>query len=385
MINVVPNPEEEPRRQICLDQVQLVRSRLLVSPNSVTDKEIFGCVDCLFHDVYSTTPFEEDYDQLIEALSFTRRPLEEVQSGELRRAWTNFLEDNGTCLGWPLHEGFVQWYGNAEMPLHEIAVLEHLLTMHRQGELAPGESDLEGWLLSLFRLCVRQNLAPRARHVAELIGDYHDDGFVSLSAYAEILAHQGTLRDRELGQVIEDSRIEAGNRLRSGCGALFQSLQETTKSLLIDAELWSNANLRDIESAAGPRRWVLAVEAEFNAKVFQPNRDNLEPALREGSPDRQMRKNQSCSIGQIDRLIKLSRQGNLLGATVRAVFDRLLGGHELQAGRDLDIPRILLDHRNQIAHVTERGPYTPALCTEFLRDVRESGWLFRFLKAIQLR
>ena len=320
LLPIEPDPEWEQSKRRCLEQVQLIRSRLQVAPGSVTDRELLDCINCLFHDVCSTTPFEEDYDQFIEALSFTKRPLEEVQSGELRRAWTNFLEDNGLSLDWPLHEGFVQWYGSAEMPLHEIAVLEHLLTMHRQGELAPGESDLEGWLLSLFQLCVRQNLAPRARHVAELIGDYHEDGFVSPSGYAEVLAQQSGLRYLEFGQAIEDDRVEVERRLRSDYVSLFQDLHEATRSLVIDAELWSKANLRAIEPAASPRRWALVVEAEFNAKVFQPNRNALEPALREGNSDRRLRPSQSCSIGQIDRLIRISRRGDMAGATVRARF-----------------------------------------------------------------
>src|SRR5437016_11809846 len=99
---IKPDPEWEQRRRRCLEQVQLVRSRLQVAPNSVTDGEILRCIDCLFHDVYSTTPFEEDYDQLIEALSFTRRPLGDLEAASLKRAWTNFLEENGVDLGWPL-------------------------------------------------------------------------------------------------------------------------------------------------------------------------------------------------------------------------------------------------------------------------------------------
>lgn len=387
---IPPDPEAEQRRSRCLEQVQDVRSRLQVAPNSVTDKEILRCIDCLFHDVlsdapFSSTPSADAYDELIAALSFTRRPLVDLEAVALKRAWTNFLEENEESLGWPLHEGFVEWYWGREMPLHEIAVLEHVLTEYRLGRLQHDEGNLESWLLSLHQLCVRQNLIPRARHVAELIGDYHEDGFVSLSGYAEILAHSGTLCYREFGQAIEDGRVEAERLLRSNYGPLLQNLHETTRSLVIGAELWSRANLRAIEPAAGPRRWALAVEAEFNAKVFQPNCDQLEPALREGSPDRRLKPNQSCSVRQINRLIRISSRGDMAGATVRAVLDRLLGGHELRAGARLDIPRILLEHRDQIAHVTDRGSYSPAHCNEFLRDVREDGWVFRFLKAIQPR
>ena len=382
---IPPDPEAEQHRSRCLEQVQLVRSRLQVAPSSVTDREILRCVDCLFHEVYGSTPFEEDYDQLIEALSFTRRPLGDLEAAALKRAWTNFLEENGVDLGWPLHKGFVDWYSCRDKPIHAIAVLEHVLTEYRLGRLQPDEGNLEAWLLSLFQLCVRQNLATRARHVAELVGDYHEDEFVSHVGYAEILAQQSALRYRELGQAIEEDRVEVERRLRSEYVPLFQNLHETTRNLVIDAELWSKPNLRQIEPAASPRRWALAIEAEFHEKVFQPNRPILESALSGGNPNRRLRQGRSCSVGQIACLIERSREGSMGSAAILGVFDRTRGGPDFAQGRRLDLPQALLDHRDQIAHVTERGSYTPAHCNEFLRVVCESGWAFRFLQAIQPR
>jgi hypothetical protein len=353
----------------------------------MTDREILDRIDWMFNEVYLTTPFEKDYDPLIEALSFTKKSLDDLEDVALKRAWTNFLEENETDLGWPLHEGFARWYRSREMPLHAIAVLEHALAEYRRGNLSPrrDEGFLEDWLLSLFQLCVRRNLLPRARHVAELVGDYHEDGFVSHSRYAEILAQQSALRYRELQQAIDEDKVEVERCLRSEHGALFQNLHEATRILVIDAELWSRPTLRVIEPTAGPRRWALAVEAEFNAKVFQPNRNQLEAALKEGNPQRQLRPGQSCSVGQINRLIKISRQGGMAGATVCTVFERLRGVDEPRTGEELNIPKILLEHRDQIAHATDGGSYSPSHCNEFLRDVRESGWVFRFLKAIQPR
>lgn len=386
LLPIEPNPEWEQRKRKCLEQVEHVRTRLQVAPDSVTARELLDCINCLYHDVlletpFSSTPFADAYDELITALSFTRRPLDDLESAALKRAWTRFLEENGKSLDWPLLEGFVQWYRSAEMPLHEIAVLEHARAEYLGGRLSPDEGFLEPWFLSLFQLCIRQNLIPRARYVAELIGDFYEDSLVSLGGYAEVLAHQGTLCYRELGQAIKADRGEVERSLRSGYSPLFQNLHETTRSLVIDADLWSKENLRAIEPAAGPRRWALAVEAEFHEKVFQPNRNALELALREGNPGSQLRPSQTCSIGQIDRLIRISRRGDGAGATIRTVFDRLTGRLEFRAGGELDIPRILLEHRNQIAH----GSYTPAQCNEFLRVIRESGWVFRFLEAIQPR
>jgi hypothetical protein len=383
--HIEPDPEAEQLRKRRLEQVQLVRSRLQVAPNSVTDGEILRCIDCLFHDLYSTTPFEEDYDQFIEALSFTRGPLGNWEDSALKRAWTNFLEDNGSDLDWHLHQGFVQWFRSNEMPLHEIAVLEHARAEYCLGRLAPDEGFLESWLFSLFQLCVRQNFIPRARYVAELIGDYHEDGFVSYGVYDEILDQQSALRYRELGQAIEEDRVEVERRLCSEYGPLFQNLHEVTRSLAIDAELWSKANLRAIEPAAGPRRWALATEAEFHEKVFQPNRHVLESALSGGNPYRRLGRGRSCSVGQIAHLIERSHEGGMGSAAILGVFDRTRGGPHFARGGRLDLPQILLDHRDKIAHVTERGSYIPADCNEFLRVVCESGWAFRFLEAIQPR
>lgn len=44
---------------------------------------------------------------------------------------------------------------------------------------------------------------------------------------------------------------------------------------------------------------------------------------------------------------------------------------------------VIREHRDQIAHVTERGMYTQARCSEFVRRIRESGWIINFMQAIQ--
>lgn len=44
---------------------------------------------------------------------------------------------------------------------------------------------------------------------------------------------------------------------------------------------------------------------------------------------------------------------------------------------------VIKEHRDQIAHVTERGMYTQARCSEFVRRIRESGWIIKFMQAVQ--
>jgi hypothetical protein len=59
-------------------------------------------------------------------------------------------------------------------------------------------------------------------------------------------------------------------------------------------------------------------------------------------------------------------------------WERLLSVHDV-----VEMLRIVKEHRDQIAHITESGSYTNAQCGDFLRRIRNSGWMIEFLAAMQ--
>jgi hypothetical protein len=55
-----------------------------------TDRETLDSIEGLFSEKLET-PFGEEYDSLIESLSFTCTPLDDLESGELKRLNRSFI------------------------------------------------------------------------------------------------------------------------------------------------------------------------------------------------------------------------------------------------------------------------------------------------------
>ena len=157
--------------------------------------------------------------------------------------------------------------------------------------------------------------------------------------------------------------------------ALLEQLYFLTRRLVINAEAWSSDRWQGIEPSAGPRHWALALESEFHHKVFEPNRQFLESAARthERDPVR------TCGLGN---MIKLAESASL---ETRSLLGNLRGGEFLASPYNLANLKLVREHRNVIAHVRKGQVYSVATCSEFLRLIRRTGWIFQFLEAIQPR
>ncbi len=330
------------------------------------------------------TPFGHEYDHLINGLSFSNTTLHPADSDTLKQAWSRFLANaygHETNWEWPCNVGIADWYVSNNKLEHAIAVYEHLYAQIRRGEMAEYEENYQEWLLHLFQLSSDRGLTLRARHVAELIGDYYTDGLISPVAYAEILAAQDGLRYRELEELIDGDRHSVEQRLRTEVGPLIDGIHSATRNHIIDAEVWSHSRLQDTEPTISPRRFALAIEAEFHYKVFEPNRIVLEPALR--SPThRAPRVEHCCDLGQILHLVRLSNHV----LPVKGIFSRLNGGPGLTiVPNTCDVLDLVRTHRNQFSHSGSGGLYSKEKCGEFLKTVKASGWIFSFLSALQPR
>ena len=362
------------------NRLERFKTRLQNDPETVTDVQILEHIQELFWG-RGTEPCDEEYDPLISSLSFTEADLQRCDAHELKRAWTGFLKRAfgfETSWEWPCNFGLAQWYLFHDKPSHAIAVYEHLYTQIRRNELAEYEDTYERCLLKLLDLCIEEGLTERARHIAELIGDYYDDGLISLDAYADVLLEKDALRYREMGKVIERDREEAKKNLRHEIGPLFAGLHDATRKLVIEAELWSQGQLKGIDPIAAPLHWALAIESEFHHRVYEARKHRLDGILGEA---RRPKGRRTCGIGHMLVLVK---------ETCSDPIKRPLVEREIPAWRKLlAVPHIveklnvIKEHRDQIAHDTERGMYTQARCSEFVRQIRESGWIIKFMQAIQ--
>lgn len=370
--------EAEGERSEINNRFARFKTRLQNDPGTVTDVQILEHIQELFW-CKGAEPCDEEYDPLISFLSFTKTDLQRCDTHELKQAWTGFLKKAfgfETSWEWPCSFGLAQWYLFHDKPSHAIAVYEHLYTQIRRMELTEYKDTYERCLLKLLELCVEQGLTERARHVAELIGDYHDDGLISLDAYADVLLEKDALRYREMGEVIERDREEAKKSLRREIGPLFDGLHDTTRKHVIEAELWGQGRLKGIDPIAAPLHWALAIESEFHYKIYNPNQEVLGKLLEALC----LKPGRTCGVGQISKLIGNSDSNPDNKANVEKA---------IPAWRNLtsvpDCVKILKNisrDRNQIAHVAPGEPYTKESSVEFVEHVRNSGWIFRFLSSL---
>ena len=384
IFQIFDDPEEHrratERKQRCLDQVRGILGRPQAGPNAPTDEELLTLISDLFHKVYEKTPFSSDYDPLIERLSFTKRNLGALDACELKRAWTIFLDQTGIEFGWPLNVGMAEWYVERRKVDHAITVFEHLYSNVRRGVLHHGEYEdqLESWLMDLLVLCQQRNLPRRASHVCEVMEDFYNDGYVSIKAYTESLSISPQLIHAGIRNQINSDRRTTQNRLENECGPLLDNLHPLTKKLLVEAELWSSDHWRNIEPWAAPLRWALAIESEFHERVFNPNRERIESALGDHAP----RRDQVCGLGQIIEVIKKAASNNI---GLRIILGKMRDSDIFASQETLRKLRVVRKHRNQVSHVRGDGVYSVGNCCDFLREIREEGWVFKFLEALQPR
>lgn len=323
---------------------------------------------------------EDDLDPYMDSLTFTTTSLVEADGESLKTAWPEFLGrtflDTATRVN-DHYDIVAQWYFSKEMWSHSIAIYEHIYHQVRSNELVNDQERHAAWVLQLWKSCVKRGLKQRARKLFGRIEEYHDDGEISTADYFEVLTKELELRYSEMGETIDRDRGLAKERLRLERSQLFDDLHRSTKHYLVDAELWSSDRLRRLEPTVGPRYWALAIEAEFHTKLYEPNKKGLDKLLGDHSPKR----DHTCGLGQINLLVKLSGSNSM----TKAVVDTIPGWRSFASIPKLDKTlELISNHRNQIAHVTELGPYTLERCNAFVKAIRGSdGWIFSLLSAIQ--
>lgn len=385
MDEVMNDPEIQRETQREKEEWERQRLDIISRPEAPTDRELLNLIGKGF-ERFCEVPFGNDYDHLIERLSFTGRTFESEDAGELKTAWTRFLNEVDMAFGWPLCEGMAGWYEEREMYAHAIAVYEHLYTLVRRRELEHGDFDqrsdssersaLETWLASLVSLYYFRLKRPeRANHFCELIDDYSDDGYVSPVGSAEAISWKDELSRAAVNPRFQADLDAAQNRLRHECGSLFDDLHNRTKEFVVGAELWGDKHWIKINPRSVPLRWALSIESEFHYQVFQPNQTQIEELLGEDAP----RRNQICGLGQI--ITVLEKAGTNVGLSCILATRR---NSEFLTSRDtLAKLNVVRNDRNRVAHARERRAYTLAECRDFVEKIRKTNWVFRFFDALQ--
>jgi hypothetical protein len=363
------------------ERIRRLEERFRACPGSLTDKDRLEWIAQMVRnpEIESAQHFET----LINSLSFTQTSL---ANDELRHAWSDFVKQQFARDGsldkseWTARcdRVMAHCFEHSEKIAQATSVYEHILA-----EIIRGNPDYheeaEPCLLKLFNFYNSLGITPRARELATLIGMWSDEGLIDPESYFDVLKQQTRLFYKELGELVDRDRTLAMERLKIEFGDTFDNLHPSTRNLVIDAELWSDGRMQNLEPSAGPLRWALSIESEFHHKVYGPNKEVLRGLF---SEKERPKPEYTCGLGQIVILIKSG--SNQMSRTM--LEKKLPGWHRLLSvsGLVTMLERIGRD-RKQIVHVSSKGTYTKESSSEFVRDVRKSGWVFEFLSSLSIK
>jgi len=366
--------EQEQKARIHREHLNHLKDIFGQKRNSLTDAELLEIIleagTLLDRPKFNQ---EDDLDPYMNSLTFTTDSLVDHDGESLKTAWSEFLEKTLVDVKTRTDDSYevvALWYSNKEMWSHSVAVYEHIYHQVRSCELVNEQEFHAQWVLELWKSCVRRGLKQRARELFGRIAEYHDDGEISFEDYCEVSSKDSELRYSEIGKTIDRDRNLSRERLTLEFGATFGNLHPLTRNLIIDAELWSDVRMQNIEPSTGPLRWALAIESEFHHKIYNTNQDVLGKLLGDFRP----KPGQTCGVGQINKLIEVSGP---------SAEEPVPGWNKLLSVPNLvKILRGISRDRKQIVHVSSEGPYTKGNSVEFVEQVRNSGWIFRFLSSL---
>ena len=404
--HIEPDPEAEQRRKGCLEQVQDVRSRLRVAPNSVTDREILGCIDCLFHEVYRTTPFEEDYDQLIGALSFSTQI---VRAADRRLAWSDFLQSNNLYFDYPVTEAVALWFRDRNMLNHACSVYEDL---HREARTNPAVG--KGYLLDMMEVYAQLGEFERVRDLFAIVKDARYANEVSeefldqaleyviqsseskqdlVDVLPELLTAYSQVRNDLSNAKLEIDHLKTGVRfpeerraaiewLETHHRMLLDKLMPEAKETLVEAVMYAqSSSLWRENPIIVPILCQKVVEIEFEAKVWRHIKTQLGASLSGRMAAEQ-------TINQIHEILTGSGRDEVREANKAAypIIDGVLGGKGIFSQEHHTKLLKLKVHSTDARHGKIGRKYTIERLGEFLNEIeidKLDGWIFKFLGKLQ--
>jgi hypothetical protein len=344
----------ETEARIRKEKVCELKNKFLIDSCSVNDTELLEIIFVSLSELEKPGFHQEqDLDPYMEALSFSNQQLDKLDAENLKAAWSEFFKetfyDTGNLEEEDVrHDLIALWYFFRKMWAHSVAVYEHVYRKIRKNELVNCSEYHATWVLQLWKACIEYGIKKRALELTPRIKEYESDGEIASEDFFDVLTKEVKLRFEDQKDLIDYERELAKQHLYIQHESLLDSLEKTTRDYVIEAELWSRANLRELEPTAAPRRWILAIESEFHHKVFERDRNILEKYLQGNRQESPLRPGQSCSIGQVALLVRKAGSRMDKDKLLQAVFRRLQGSQEFTRSANLGIPNEVVEHRKQI-------------------------------------
>lgn len=357
-------------------------------------------------------PFPPEFDLIFEKLSFTAKSLTPDQR---RTAWFEFETEHDVTFGWAEKHGIARWYRDHDVLDNAVAIYEDL---HRQ---ARTNSEIEkSYLLEAMGVYTQLGEHERVRELLVHVKESYEAKEVETEFYmaglgyvAEIAGNfvgteydadiQNTLltyvheleNDREnarfeisrlkLGVLFKEERQAANEWLVHNVGLDVTVLSPEAKDFLIEAVLYSLSPTLQSESGENiPKYFGQAVEAEFNAKVWDIVKGKLDEALRRDFHFVRF----DLSINNIYRILAGTRSKEITKVRLASLphIIALLGQDAVSTLEGEKLHSLMTDATDTRHGSRGRKKYTMKRLRQFMDDMEVSkpnGWIYAFLKQLQ--
>lgn len=433
LIAQLKDPEDDLRRAAIQKRLDELRTRVTADPRSVSDTDLATGIRDQF-DLDPSSDFLDRSDWLMNALSFTHKP---ISSKQVSTAWDAFQRDGDFAFDYedyPILEAISSWYfehkdeperDQLAMVARSVAVLEYLFAQIRGREASDDYKDiLAGNGVTILSLYWVLKDYERVKFYANLLDlEYRagrlgeDEYLASLQFYEECLVREkdpsvstidtdlhkinqslikllwDTWSDREskidqlakanaelyeeLARRDDSTYPEPARReLSKLFGKDWNRLEPETKSHLERAYTFLQEPYCTHSPAAAPDALFMAVKAELLARLFKPTGLLDEEILQRTNTTNPVKL--LIAYGKGKRLSKQERE------FIRTALQKAGSKANLLTQPVLVGLLRLVEDRDRIHHQEsgENAPYTFMDLERCATEVWKKGWLVPFLQGI---
>lgn len=426
---VLPPDDNEQTRRLREDLDRL-KEKVESGSGEITNSELLNAIRKKF-EIDSNSEFLADADWLLDALSFTKNP---IDMANIPLAWEGYQIKQDGFRGfryddYPILEALSRWYfdhrdapGKEQkaMVARALAVYEFLMQ-----EISGREADSEYEDIlarygpaMVYRYIEIQDFE-RAKYHAQLVqreflaGRLKEEECLPImKVYEQILVEENktpsskeasdlhkinrtlwqtvSARDRRIEQLEEENNRlsgqiarsrnptfveEARNRLKNEFGVVWEKLHDKTRRHLELGDAYTHPPLLDELPETAPVEFFQAVKSEILARLFKPQ-GRLDPKVLMELDTNPVR----LLIRYINKACPLIVLNDLDAAFVKAV-----GIRNVLSRWDREKLDLLNTHRDKAIHFESKGAYTRAELKVLLLAMMESKWLVGFLRRLHVQ